>query len=101
MYLHFKTIAESTDLSIILYTVPSRTNVSIDIETVEKLSRIKNIVGIKDTSGELDYKAAVDIAYARALYRLSQEGKKGAITVLDVAPKYLSEESYDSLLNFI
>lgn len=59
MYLHFRTIAESTDLPIILYAVPSRTNVSIDIETVEKLAHIKNIVGIKDASGDLDYTAGL------------------------------------------
>lgn len=58
LYLHFKTIAENTDLPIILYTVPSRTNVSIDTETVVRLAKIKNIVGIKDASGDLDYTAA-------------------------------------------
>lgn len=59
LYLHFKTIAENTDLPIILYTVPSRTNVSIDIETVVSLAKIQNIVGIKDASGDLDYTAAL------------------------------------------
>lgn len=59
LYLHFKTIAESTNLPIILYTVPSRTNVSIDIETLVRLAKIKNIVGIKDASGDLDYTAAI------------------------------------------
>lgn len=54
-----------------------------------------------DLKSNPDFTAAVDISYARALYRLVKEGKKGAITVLDVAPKYLSEESYDSLLNLI
>lgn len=54
-----------------------------------------------DLESNPDFTAALDIAYSRTLYRLSQEGKKGAITVLDVAPKYLSEESYDSLLNLI
>ena len=54
-----------------------------------------------DLKSNPDFTAAVDIAYARALYRLAKEGKKGVITVLDVAPKYLSEESYDSLLNLI
>lgn len=54
-----------------------------------------------DLKSNPDFTAAVDIAYARALYRLSEEGKKGAVTVLDVAPKYLSNESYDSLLNLI
>lgn len=59
LYLHFKTIAESTNLPIILYTVPSRTNVSIDIETLVRLAKIKNIVGIKDASGDLDYTTAL------------------------------------------
>lgn len=59
LYLHFKTIAENTDLPIILYTVPSRTNVSIDLETVVRLAEVKNIVGIKDASGDLDYTAAL------------------------------------------
>ncbi len=57
LYQHFKTIAASTDLPIILYTVPSRTNVSIDLETVVRLAEIENIVGIKDASGDLDYTA--------------------------------------------
>lgn len=59
LYLHFKTIAASTNLPIILYTVPSRTNVSIDLDTLVKLSEIKNIVGIKDASGDLDYTASL------------------------------------------
>lgn len=57
LYQHFKTIAASTDLPIILYTVPSRTNVSIDLETFVRLAEIENIVGIKDASGDLDYTA--------------------------------------------
>lgn len=57
LYQHFKTIAASTNLPIILYTVPSRTNVSIDLETVVRLAEIENIVGIKDASGDLDYTA--------------------------------------------
>lgn len=65
LYLHFKTIAEGTNLPIILYTVPSRTNVSIDIETVISLVKIKNIVGIKDASGDLDYTAALVKALPR------------------------------------
>lgn len=48
LYLHFKMIAESTDLPIILYNVPSRTNLNIDPQTVKALSEIDNIVGIKE-----------------------------------------------------
>ena len=46
-------IAKQVDLPIILYNVPSRTNVNIEPETVEKLSKIPNIVGIKEAGGDL------------------------------------------------
>lgn len=55
LYEHFKTIAESVDIPIILYNIASRTGVNIEPETVEKLARdCKNIVGIKEASGNLD-----------------------------------------------
>lgn len=50
---HFKEVANSTDLPIILYNIPSRTGVSLDAETIVELAKIKNIVGIKDSSGDL------------------------------------------------
>ena len=59
LYLHFKTIAESTKLPIILYTVPSRTNINLDLETVVRLAEIENIVGIKDATGDLSYTAGL------------------------------------------
>jgi 4-hydroxy-tetrahydrodipicolinate synthase len=54
LYQHFKTIAENTSLPCILYNVPSRTIVSLAAETVIKLSEIKNIIGIKEASGNLE-----------------------------------------------
>lgn len=45
-----------------------------------------------------EFTGSVLAAYARAVYRLSQEGKTGAMTVFDIAPKYLSELSYEELL---
>lgn len=50
---HFKQIAHSTDLPILLYNIPSRTGVSLSLETILELAEIKNIVGIKDSSGDL------------------------------------------------
>ena len=47
MYQHFKTIADSTRLPIILYNVPSRTAINLDVKTTARLSEIPNIVGIK------------------------------------------------------
>ncbi|MFN8523015.1 MAG: 4-hydroxy-tetrahydrodipicolinate synthase [Chloroflexota bacterium] len=54
LYEHFKTIAQSVDLPIILYNVPSRTATNMAPETTIKLSQIPNIVGIKEASGNLD-----------------------------------------------
>jgi 4-hydroxy-tetrahydrodipicolinate synthase len=47
MYQHFKAIAQSTALPVVLYNVPSRTVVSLDVPTTGRLSEIPNIVGIK------------------------------------------------------
>ncbi|UAX41422.1 4-hydroxy-tetrahydrodipicolinate synthase [Pasteurella canis] len=53
MYQHFKAIAECTDLPQILYNVPGRTGSDLLPETVGRLSQIKNIVGIKEATGDL------------------------------------------------
>lgn len=54
MYQHFKKIAESVDIPQILYNVPSRTGCDLLPETVDRLADIKNIVGIKEATGDLD-----------------------------------------------
>ncbi|MDY3006236.1 diaminopimelate dehydrogenase [Anaerococcus sp. AGMB00486] len=51
-----------------------------------------------DLDSNPDFTAAVDLAYARAIYRFNKEEKYGAYTVLDIAPKYLSKKDYDKLL---
>ncbi|RZP29515.1 4-hydroxy-tetrahydrodipicolinate synthase [bacterium] len=53
LYLHFKTIASSTDLPVVLYNVPSRTGCNIEPATLTRLAAIPNIVGIKEASGNL------------------------------------------------
>ena len=50
---HYKLIAKNTKLPIILYNVPSRTGVNINPETCLELSKIKNIVAIKEASGNI------------------------------------------------
>lgn len=50
---HYKTIASNTTLPIILYNVPSRTGLNMMPKTVLELSKIKNIVGIKEASGNI------------------------------------------------
>ena len=51
---HFKSIAEVTDLPVVLYNVPGRTGCNILPETVAELAEIKNICGIKEASGNIN-----------------------------------------------
>ncbi len=53
MYQHFKAIAECTDIPQILYNVPGRTGSDLQPETVGRLAKIKNIVGIKEATGDV------------------------------------------------
>jgi 4-hydroxy-tetrahydrodipicolinate synthase len=54
LYRHFKAIAESSDIPMILYNVPSRTVADLANDTVVRLSQVKNIVGIKEATGSVD-----------------------------------------------
>ena len=99
---HYKAIAESTSLPIIVYSVPSRTGVNITPDTCLELSKIENIVAIKEASGNIS-----QIAEIKALCRdnlniysgnddqivpILSVGGIGVISVLsNVAPKYTHE----------
>jgi 4-hydroxy-tetrahydrodipicolinate synthase len=54
MFQHFKAIAETTSLPVMLYNIPGRSVVNMSVETVVRLSEISNIVAIKEASGNLD-----------------------------------------------
>ncbi len=59
LFQHFQTIAAATSLPIMLYNVPGRTVVNIDVNTVIRLAAIPNIVAIKEASGNLDAMAEI------------------------------------------
>lgn len=54
LYEHFATVAKEVNLPIVIYNMPARTGINIDYKTMEKLAKLKNIVGIKDSSGNFD-----------------------------------------------
>jgi 4-hydroxy-tetrahydrodipicolinate synthase len=54
LYLHFKAIAEATDVPVILYNVPSRTVADLHNDTVVRLAGVKNIVGIKESTSNIE-----------------------------------------------
>jgi len=53
LYQHFRAIADSTPLPIVLYNVPGRTGVNIEPSTVARLAALPNIVGVKEASGNI------------------------------------------------
>jgi len=53
LYQHYKAIASSISLPIILYNVPPRTNVNIEPATLRRLAEIENIIGVKEASGNI------------------------------------------------
>ncbi len=59
LYRHFKTIAEGSGLPMIVYNIASRTGVNIEPETMERISKVKDIVGVKESSGNLEQMARI------------------------------------------
>jgi 4-hydroxy-tetrahydrodipicolinate synthase len=100
---HYRRIAESTSLSVILYNNPSTCGgLKIDVETVAKLARIPNVVALKDSSGDmtntLEYIRVVPPTFAvlqgrdTLIYPSLLFGAKGAIPASgNVAPAICSE----------
>ncbi len=54
IYQHFKAIAESSDLPLVLYNVPGRTVADMSVDTVLRLAKLPGVVGIKEATGEID-----------------------------------------------
>ena len=53
LYEHFKTIADKTNIPIIIYNIPGRSIVDMSIDTMIELSKIENIIGVKDATNDL------------------------------------------------
>lgn len=59
MYCHFSTIAEETDLPILLYNIPGRSGVNMTAETTIALSKVSNIRAVKEASGDIEQMAMI------------------------------------------
>ena len=54
LYQHFKSINDNTSLPIIIYNIPPRSVVDMTVDTMSRLFELKNIIGVKDATGDLD-----------------------------------------------
>ena len=99
---HFKKIAESTSLPIIIYNIPGRSIVDMTIDTMSVLSNISNIVGVKDATNDLfrplltQTKIQKDFCYlsgedGTALAYLAQGGQGCISVTANIAPKLCSD----------
>ena len=98
LLLHFEACAAASKLPTILYNVPSRTGVNISVETYKQLSRIDNIIAVKEASGNFSQMAKIASVCGDDLYLYSGNddqvtsalalGAKGVISVLsNLVPK--------------
>lgn len=105
---HYKKIAENVNIPIIVYNVPSRTGVNILPETCLELSKVNNIVGIKEASGNISQIAKIsslcgdnfDIYSGNddQIVPILSLGGKGVISVLsNIMPKYTHDMVYKYL----
>jgi 4-hydroxy-tetrahydrodipicolinate synthase len=54
LYRHYRAVAEAVDIPVLIYNIPMRTGNNIEPDTVLRLSKIENIIGIKDSSGKIE-----------------------------------------------
>lgn len=92
LVLHFNAIADAVNIPIILYNIPGRTGLNIDIPTVKELAKHRNIVAVKEASGNISYAAkllaecgdVIDVYSGNddMIVPLMSLGAKGVISVL-------------------
>ncbi|MDH4395479.1 MAG: 4-hydroxy-tetrahydrodipicolinate synthase [Limnobacter sp.] len=102
MYLHFRKVAESVDLPVVLYNVPGRTVADMSNDTILRLAQIDNVVGVKDATGNLERgawlvrEAPSDFAVysgddATAVHLMLMGGKGNISVTANVAPKAMAD----------
>lgn len=102
VYLHFKTVCDHVSIPVIAYNVPSRTGLSIDIDTYARLCDIENFAGVKEASGNILYASKVLSRYRDSfpLYSGTDEltasvyamGGSGVVSVVaNIVPEKVAE----------
>lgn len=102
IYQHYKKVADSVGIPVIVYNIPGRTGSKIEPETLARLSEIKNVAGVKEATGSVDQaidvirlcgdRLAVYSGEDSLTFSLMALGGKGVIsTVANIVPKEMSQ----------
>ncbi|MFO7478127.1 MAG: 4-hydroxy-tetrahydrodipicolinate synthase [Methyloceanibacter sp.] len=102
LYLHFKAVADSADIPIVIYNIPGRSVVDMSVATMARLFKLKNIVGVKDATANMARVSQQRAELGKDFIQLSGEdatalgfmahGGQGCISVTaNVAPALCSE----------
>ena len=102
LYAHYKAIAENSDIPIVIYNIPGRSIVDMNLETMNKLFQIKNIIGVKDATSDISRVFKYKCIIGDSFNQLSGEdattlaymiyGGHGSISVTsNIAPKLCSD----------
>ena len=102
LFQHYKAIADTVDIPIVIYNIPGRCVVDMSVETMGRLSRLPNIIGVKDATNDPARPLKTGIACGREFCQLSGEdaavigllanGGHGCISVTaNVAPRMCAE----------
>jgi len=105
---HYKVLNDSSKLPIIIYNIPGRSVIDMTVETMSQLSKLKNIVGVKDATGDVgrvsDTRAACGDSFVQLCGNddialgFNAHGGKGCISVIaNIAPKLSAE--FQSAMN--
>ena len=102
MYRHFEALNDAVDLPILIYNIPGRSVVDMTVETMARLARLPNVVGVKDATADVSRATRQRLAAGRDFCQLSGEdvtqlgflaqGGDGCISVTaNVAPKQMAD----------
>ena len=99
LYQHFKAVADNTKLPLIIYNIPGRTGINMMPETLARVAKIKNYIGVKDAAGNLDQTSATRAACPKEFLIWSGDDSLtlpmlsvGAVGVISVASHIAGKE---------
>lgn len=102
LYAHYKAIAENSDIPIVIYNIPGRSIVDMNLETMNELFQIKNIIGVKDATSDISrvfkYKSIIGDSFnqlsgedATTLAYMTYGGHGSISVTSNIAPKLYSD----------